>query len=150
MHEPSSERAPRQSVITMSWRNQKQIHALKAQQSRVAARLGTAVKRALRIFGGKVREENGAKTFHLKEKGVIPDVARDVVTDLVALHSVPANAVIGAFKRIASALGVPVEGDVSDRSVNRIMLEGGAASEAQFVSTIREAEGKPVVHPFFV
>ncbi|TRM63419.1 hypothetical protein BD626DRAFT_621753 [Schizophyllum amplum] len=120
---------------------QKQIHALKAQQSRVAARLGTAVKRALRIFGGKVREENGAKTFHLKEKGVIPDVARDVVTDLVALHSVPANAVIGAFKRIASALGVPVEGDVSDRSVNRIMLEGGAASEAQFVSTIREAEG---------
>ncbi|KAL1750185.1 hypothetical protein FB107DRAFT_224313, partial [Schizophyllum commune] len=93
------------------------------------------------MFGQKVREENGERTFHLKEKGVVPDAARDVITDLVAIHGVPATKVIGALRCMGEAMGFGVEGKVSERSIGRIMLEGGAASEVQFVRAVHEGEG---------
>ncbi|KAL1672527.1 hypothetical protein EV122DRAFT_224505 [Schizophyllum commune] len=91
------------------------------------------------MFGQKVREENGGKSFHLK--GVVPIAARDVITDLVALHGVPATKVVGALRCMGEAMGFEVEGKVSERSIGRIMLEGGAASEVQFVRAVHEGEG---------
>ncbi|PBK91256.1 hypothetical protein ARMGADRAFT_932911 [Armillaria gallica] len=75
-------------------------------------------------------------SFKLKDKGIIPDEARDIFCDLVALDNVPARQVVSAFKRIAEALGVPLEGDVSERSIDCIMKEGGNASKLQIVDAV--------------
>ncbi|KAI5833286.1 hypothetical protein K523DRAFT_413413 [Schizophyllum commune Tattone D] len=120
---------------------QKEIHTLKARSGRVAGRIETAEKRALALFGEQVREANGDEPFKLKVKGVIPDATRNVLSDLIALHGVPATRAIGALKCIAQAMGRRVEGNVSERSLGRITLEGGAASMGQFVEAVHEAEG---------
>ncbi|KAL1674762.1 hypothetical protein EV122DRAFT_220044 [Schizophyllum commune] len=120
---------------------QKKIHALNARVGRVAGRIETAEKRAQALFGAAAQVQEGSETFKLKDRGVIPDAARDVLSDLIALHGVPATRAIGALRRIAQALGHEVEGTVSNRSLGRIMLEGGAAAKAQFVEAVHESEG---------
>ncbi|KAJ3861927.1 hypothetical protein EV359DRAFT_46190, partial [Lentinula novae-zelandiae] len=81
-------------------------------------------------------------TFFLKDSsGIIPDEARDVFLDLVAMDAVPANKVTRMFKRIAGVFGVQVEGDVSRRSVGQITKEGGNASKLQIIEALKDAEG---------
>ncbi|KAJ3754315.1 hypothetical protein EV360DRAFT_86942 [Lentinula raphanica] len=118
---------------------QRQIHALKAKVSRIPARLVTTANRVARTFNTRADEE---RKFYLKNtKGVIPDDARDVFLDLVAMENVPANRVTHVFKRIAAVFGIEVEGDVSERSIGRILKEGGNASKLQFISVLNEAKG---------
>ncbi|KAJ6578287.1 hypothetical protein B0H19DRAFT_1230087 [Mycena capillaripes] len=69
----------------------------------------------------------------LKEKGVVPDSTRDTINDLVALDGVRPNKVIGVLKGIAGRLGIGVRGNASDRTVQRIVKEGGVVSQMQFV-----------------
>ncbi|KAJ3817778.1 hypothetical protein F5880DRAFT_1617968 [Lentinula raphanica] len=116
-----------------------QIHALKAKVARIPARLVTATNRVARTYNAKADEE---RTFYLKNtQGVIPDDAHDVFLDLVAMDNVPANRVTRVLKRVASLFGIQVEGDVSDRSVSRIMKEGGNAAKLQFVQALTDAKG---------
>ena len=103
--------------------------------------IGLSVTRLVALFGEQVREANGDEPFKLKVKGVIPDATRNVLSDLIALHGVPATRAIGALKCIAQAMGRRVEGNVSERSLGRITLEGGAALMGQFVEAVHEAEG---------
>ncbi|KAJ3777367.1 hypothetical protein FB446DRAFT_607864, partial [Lentinula raphanica] len=77
----------------------------------------------------------------LKEKGVIPDHIRNTICDLVALDNVPARSCANAFERIARSLGFDIEGAVSERSVNRIVKEGGVAAKLHAVQSFQHAEG---------
>ncbi|KAJ3765572.1 hypothetical protein FB446DRAFT_794919, partial [Lentinula raphanica] len=118
---------------------QRQLHVLKAKVSRIPARLVTTANRVARTFNTRADEE---WKFYLKNtKGVIPDNARDVFLDLVSMENVPANKVTRVFKRIAAVFGIEVDGDVSERSVGRILEEGGNASKLQFISALNEAKG---------
>ncbi|KAJ3968775.1 hypothetical protein EV361DRAFT_783921, partial [Lentinula raphanica] len=119
-------------------RYQKENHSLKQKVRRVPKRLETAMARVQKVFG---LEEKSEKTVHLKEKGVIPDHIRDTICDLVALDNVPARSCANAFERIARSLGFDIEGAVSERSVNRIVKEGGVAAKLHAVQSFQHAEG---------
>ncbi|KAJ7043002.1 hypothetical protein C8F04DRAFT_1251176 [Mycena alexandri] len=56
-----------------------------------------------------------------------------MINDLVALDGVRPNKVIGVLKCIARKLGIAVTGNASDRTVRRIVKEGGVGSQMQFV-----------------
>ncbi|KAJ3876354.1 hypothetical protein F5051DRAFT_441541 [Lentinula edodes] len=118
---------------------QHQIHALKAKISRIPSRLVTATNRVVCTYNTKADDE---RTFFLKDSsGIIPDEARDVFLDLVAMYAVPANKVTRMFKRIAGVFGVQVEGDVSRRSVGQITKEGGNTSKLQIIEALKDAKG---------
>lgn len=77
--------------------------------------------------------------FKLKEKGVISEASRELVTDLVSLHNVPVSRVLAVIRAVADTVGMTVAGDISERSVGRIVLEGGLISQAQIVHEIQKA-----------
>ncbi|KAJ3842432.1 hypothetical protein F5878DRAFT_529862 [Lentinula raphanica] len=119
-------------------RYQRENHSLKEKVRRVPTRLETAMKKVRGVLGVEERLE---KTLRLKEKGVIPDHIRDTICDLVALDNVPAQSCVDAFKRITVGLGFDIEGNVSERSVNRIVKEGGVAAKLHVVESFQQAEG---------
>ncbi|KAJ3791330.1 hypothetical protein GGU11DRAFT_752041, partial [Lentinula aff. detonsa] len=69
---------------------QHQIHTLKSRLTRVPERLATVTRRIARMFNAKTDHN---RKFYLKEHGTIPDNARNVLLDLVAMDEVPANKV---------------------------------------------------------
>ncbi|KAJ3862512.1 hypothetical protein EV359DRAFT_65570 [Lentinula novae-zelandiae] len=104
---------------------QRQIHALKAKILRIPSRLATATNCIARTFNDKADEE---RTFFLKDSnGIIPDETQDIFLDLVAMDAVPANKV--------------TQGDLSCRSVGRIVKEGGNASKLQIIESLKDAKG---------
>ncbi|KIK35064.1 hypothetical protein CY34DRAFT_26709 [Suillus luteus UH-Slu-Lm8-n1] len=82
-----------------------------------------------------------ASTFSLKEKGVFTNVSRAMVRDLVANLDIPLRSINATINVVAEALGVEVEGDVSQRSIRRMVIEGGIAAETQLVDEITCARG---------
>ncbi|KAJ7474992.1 hypothetical protein FB451DRAFT_1034862 [Mycena latifolia] len=116
----------------------KKFHTLAEKIRRFPSRLDTAANKAT-----KTAKEELANlfSFTLKEKGVIPDSTRDMINDLVALDGVRPNKVVRVLKRIAEKLGVTVTGDAFDRSVRRIVKEGGIASQMQFVEAVGPSKG---------
>ncbi|KAJ3766075.1 hypothetical protein FB446DRAFT_827727 [Lentinula raphanica] len=119
--------------------NQHELHLLKRKVLRIPERLATAANHTAHAYQVKANEE---RKFHLKNSdGTIPDDARDVFLDLVAVENVPLNKVTRVVKRIASVFGIEVEGDVSRRSVGRIVNEGGNASKLQFIDALKDAKG---------
>lgn len=115
---------------------QKQIHAMKEQRTRA---FHSAAKKLATMLGKK--SPAPISTYDVKEKGVITDKTRDVLTDLVSLDGVGTNKVFRVFKRVANALGIEVEGTVHDRSSRRIVKEGGNASLLQFASAAGRSDG---------
>ncbi|THU86608.1 hypothetical protein K435DRAFT_922329 [Dendrothele bispora CBS 962.96] len=81
--------------------------------------------RVMCMFNKRV---NNLQTFYLKENSTIPDKARNVFLDLVALDEIPANKVVQVFKRIAGVFDIRVEGDVSRRSIGWIAKEEKAGT----------------------
>ncbi|KAL1710780.1 hypothetical protein EV121DRAFT_285207 [Schizophyllum commune] len=122
-------------------RHQQEKRALQAKVDRVPQRLEVASGRAVRAHEAQLRDEVGLTKLTLQRGGVIPDATRSLLADLVALDNIPAKNVVGALKRIASALEFPVEGDASTRSVNRVMKEGGAAAHLEVLEAMRSANG---------
>ncbi|KAF9017490.1 hypothetical protein BDP27DRAFT_1440481 [Rhodocollybia butyracea] len=118
--------------------NQRQIHALKSKVGRIPSRLSTVLNRATHTYKTKAEEH---RTFYLKENGIIPDEARNIFLDLVAVDEVPANKVTHVFQRIADAFGILVKGNVDRRSVGRIVKEGGNASKLQIGQAVLDAKG---------
>ncbi|KAJ7476817.1 hypothetical protein B0H11DRAFT_1726989 [Mycena galericulata] len=116
----------------------KKVRKYKEAMRRLPGRIDTAVNKATE----KAKDElSQLFSFTLKEKGVLSDSARDMINDLVALDGVRPNKVIGVLKRIAGKLGVGVHGDASDRTVRRIVKEGGVASQMQFVEAVGNSKG---------
>jgi hypothetical protein len=79
--------------------------------------------------------------FKLQQKGIITEASRELVTDLVSLHNVPVSRVLSVIRAVAATVGVGIAGDISERSVGRIVLEGGLISQAQIVHEIQSAAG---------
>ncbi|KAJ7732317.1 hypothetical protein B0H16DRAFT_1328808 [Mycena metata] len=116
----------------------KKLHVVGAKVRRIPVRLENATTRAT----AKARDEiTRLFSFTLKEKGVVPDSTRDLISDLVALDGVRPNKVVGVLKRIAGKLGIGVTGNASDRTVRRIVKEGGVASQMQFVEAVGNSKG---------
>ncbi|KAJ6528244.1 hypothetical protein DFH09DRAFT_1327825 [Mycena vulgaris] len=114
------------------------MHALNEKVRRIPGRVDFAINKATT----KAKDElSRLFSFTLKEKGVIPDSTRDMINDLVALDGVRPNKVVGVLKCITGKLGVTVTGDTSDRSVRRIVKEGGVASHLQFVEAVGLSKG---------
>jgi hypothetical protein len=111
----------------------KKIHALADKIRRVPGRIDTAVTKAT----DKAREEiSRLFSFTLKDKALVPDSTRDLINDLVALDGVRPNKVVGVLKLMAEKLGIEVAGNASDRTVQRIVKEGGTAAQMQFVEAV--------------
>ncbi|KAJ7433147.1 hypothetical protein B0H11DRAFT_1759292 [Mycena galericulata] len=136
--ESSTLRAEVQSQKSARSQASKKFHAQAERIRRFPSRVNTAVSKAT----AKAQEElSNLFSFNLKENGVIPDSTRDMINDLVALDGVRPNKVIGVLKRIAGKLGIGVTGDASDRSVRRIVKEGGVASGMQFIEAVGTSKG---------
>ncbi|KAI0746796.1 hypothetical protein C8Q80DRAFT_1220070 [Daedaleopsis nitida] len=73
-----------------------------------------------------------------EEKGIIPDVARALVRDLISL-GVTVGSVQDVIGTVAKANGTAVEGSISTRSTGRIMGEAYLASKMQIVEEVRNA-----------
>ncbi|KAJ6517945.1 hypothetical protein C8R47DRAFT_960123 [Mycena vitilis] len=114
------------------------MRVLQEKIRRIPTRLATAAKKA------EVRAADDLSHtpfLNLKENGVIPDATRDIINDLVAIDGVRPHRVIGVLKKIAAKLGIPVQGHASDRSVGRVVREGGAAAKLQFVEAVGTSKG---------
>ncbi|KAJ7131749.1 hypothetical protein C8R43DRAFT_895756 [Mycena crocata] len=114
------------------------IHNLSEKVRRIPARIGTAVSRTKSHAADDLSH---APYLNLKENGVIPDSTRDFINDLVANDGVRPHRVVGVLKRMAGALGIRVQGDVSTRSVRRVVHEGGVASKLQFIEAVGTSKG---------
>jgi hypothetical protein len=64
-----------------------------------------------------------------------------LINDFVALDGVRPNKVVGVLKHITGKPGIEVAGNVSDRSVCRIVKEGGAAATMQFFEAVGTSKG---------
>ncbi|KAJ7897728.1 hypothetical protein B0H13DRAFT_1884566 [Mycena leptocephala] len=116
----------------------KKLHAVKEKVRRFPTRLANNAKKA----ESRAADDLSHTPFlNLKEKGVIPDDTRDLINDLVALDGVRPHRVMGVLKRFAAKLGIPVQGDASDRSVRRVVKEGGVAAQMQFVEAVGTSIG---------
>ncbi|KAJ7620634.1 hypothetical protein DFH06DRAFT_1105910 [Mycena polygramma] len=114
------------------------MRVLQEKIRRIPTRLANAAKKA------EVRAADDlshTSFLNLKENGVIPDATRDIINDLVAIDGVRPHRVIGVLKKFAAKLGIPVQGDASDRSVRRVIQEGGAAAKLQFVEAVGTSKG---------
>ncbi|KAJ7149359.1 hypothetical protein C8R46DRAFT_916116 [Mycena filopes] len=136
--EASSLRADVESQKSARQFLSKKLHVIGQKVRRIPDRLETAATKAT----AKAKDEiSHLFSFALKEKGVVPDSTRDMITDLVALDGVRPSKVVGVLKRIAEKLGIAVSGDVSDRTVRRAVKEGGVASKMQFVEAVGTSKG---------
>ncbi|KAJ7648668.1 hypothetical protein DFH06DRAFT_1095461 [Mycena polygramma] len=105
-----------------------------------AKALAIRIRRAPTIQARAVEKVKAASQLHkLQQKGVITEASRELVTDLVSLHNVPVSRVLSVIQAVAATFGVAVDGDISERSVGRIVLEGGLISQAQIVHEIQSA-----------
>ncbi|TFY50881.1 hypothetical protein EVG20_g11277 [Dentipellis fragilis] len=116
---------------------QKRNHALHMRALRAPQQKAIAKEKAF-SKGAEVREER--RTYFVQKGRVIQDSTRDLVRELVSL-GIPASAIDLTIHRVAEALGVSTEGNVSTRSVGRIVLEGGVASELQIVEDVQQSKG---------
>jgi hypothetical protein len=125
----------RQEVSVLLTRNSTLVKQAKA--------LSMRIRRAPTIQARAVEKVKAAShLFKLQQKGVITEASRELVTDLVSLHNVPVSRVLSVVRAVAATLGVQVDGDISERSVGRIVLEGGLISQAQIVHEIQSAASK--------
>ncbi|KAH7887113.1 hypothetical protein F5I97DRAFT_2073639 [Phlebopus sp. FC_14] len=109
------------------------------QLSKQLARAPGKTKRAVKKAVSKAVSKR--KEFTLKMDGVITDTTRDLVCDLVAKHNVPVSSVNGTIEAVASAAGLEVKGEVSERSIGRIMLEADVAATVQLADEITRSKG---------
>jgi hypothetical protein len=81
-----------------------------------------------------------AGTFQVKDKqGIVTNDACALARDLVEL-GVPARNVDSVIHTVAQPMGITVEGNISDRTVRRVVLEGGIAAQVQVVDEVHHAE----------
>ncbi|KAF9221186.1 hypothetical protein BS17DRAFT_768932 [Gyrodon lividus] len=77
----------------------------------------------------------------LKNGGIILDAACDMVCELVAVHNVLVSRVNGTIAAVSSAARLEVHGEISKRSIGRIVLEGEVSASMQLVDEISNVQG---------
>jgi len=107
-------------------------------------------KRALRMRVARVPEQRAravetaklnTRTFKLKEKGVVRNNVRDMITKLTH-HGVPMEHIGDVIQTAAEGADIHVEGSVHHRTTGRIITEAGIAAELQFAEAVREGKSK--------
>ncbi|KAL7282534.1 hypothetical protein ACG7TL_004005 [Trametes sanguinea] len=114
----------------------KQNKALRARVDRASAQKERAVNKAL----AEAASSTERPSLVLKEGGVVPDATRSLVRDMIEL-GLKVDQVKGAMHAVTCAVGAEVEGDISSRSVRRIVLEGLVASRVQIGMESKAAKG---------
>jgi hypothetical protein len=121
---------------------------LKASESRISDLTKRVHKLNMRDVRAKAKaagddssdEEESAGTFQVKgEQGIVTNDARALARDLVGL-GVPASNVNTVIRTVAQPMGITVEGNISDRTVCCVVLEGGIAAQVQVVDEVHRAE----------
>lgn len=79
-------------------------------------------------------------SLKLKEKAIVPDNIGAMVCDLVA-QGLKVAQVRNTIFTVAQAMGMTVEGNISERTIRRIIQEGWVAAVMQIVEEINSAEG---------
>ncbi|TBU38668.1 hypothetical protein BD309DRAFT_983517 [Dichomitus squalens] len=110
---------------------QRRIERFPGQQTRAIEK---AVEAATECAGS-----NAPLVLRFKVNGVIPESIRTLVRDLVGL-GLKVNLVKEAIMRMASAIGVRVEGDLSKRTASRAVKEGGVIAQMQVVEELQAAD----------
>ena len=111
------------------------LDAARKQKARGDVKTAAAVRKALRDVSGK------GNVAVLKAGGVVTPVAREMIRELSALN-VAGTSVNAVIHTVGNWLGYKVEDAVSERTVGRIILEGGVAAKLQIVHEISSTEGK--------
>ncbi|KAF8193696.1 hypothetical protein BJ912DRAFT_1091697 [Pholiota molesta] len=112
----------------------KQNRALKMKVKRAR---GSRIKAVEKAKQKATKEWKRRERFHLKsDKGVVTDATRALIRDLVKI-GLSVSHVSAAIKSVAHLLDVEVEGNVGIRSIGRIILEGGIASQMQIVEEVK-------------
>ncbi|KAH9885777.1 hypothetical protein C8Q73DRAFT_814396 [Cubamyces lactineus] len=110
----------------------KQNKALKHQVTRAQGRKGAGTTEQI--------SATPPSALILKEKGIIPDTTRNLIRDLISF-GLKVDQVRKVIEAVAHTTGTVVKGDVSNRSVRRITLEGLVASQLQVAIESKNAEG---------
>ena len=85
-------------------------------------------------------EEESARTFQVKgEQGIVTNDAHALAHNLVGLGVLGSN-VNTVICTVAQPMGITVEGNISDRTVRHVVLEGGIAAQVQVVDEVHRAE----------
>ncbi|KAJ7940024.1 hypothetical protein B0H13DRAFT_1850227 [Mycena leptocephala] len=134
--ESSSLRAELDSLKSIRSQMSKKMRSLHETIRRMPGRIGTAFKKAT----SRATDDN-APYLNLKEKGFIPDETREIINDLVANDGVRPHRAVGVLKRLAGAPGISVQGYISDCSVRRVVVEGGVASQLEFMEAVATSKG---------
>ncbi|KAF9233996.1 hypothetical protein BU15DRAFT_53177, partial [Melanogaster broomeanus] len=116
----------------------KRNHALTMHVSRTPLQKAHAVKTAQEQM---TRQSSSKSSFLLKENNIITEDSRAMIRELVADLDVPVASIQGVIKAVAEGLQVPLEGRVSQRSIGRIVKEGGVAADVQLVDEVLQAQG---------
>lgn len=97
-----------------------QKDALRKTKEWVPARIALAVKKG----------NQTATTLHLREHGSFSEACRDLVQEMVGC-GVSVDCVDDIIHTVCDTFGVDVPDTISARSVGRIVMEGGVASQMQ-------------------
>lgn len=115
----------------------KQNKALQMKASRASA-----AKSAAKLKSAEVIDALTITSKHrLKEDGVVTDDARILVRDLVECN-IPVKHVGKAINVVAQHFGIKVTDKISERTVGRVVLEGGIAAEMQIVDEANHSQSK--------
>lgn len=91
------------------------------------------------------------KICRLKEHGIIDDLSREMVRDLVAHCNISPHKINDTIHTMAQKFGVEVEDCIDERSVRRIMDEALVAAEIQLALEVHEAQSKYTLNwDFFI
>lgn len=120
---------------------QKKNDALRKKVKRFPAQRQRSMEKGIVAALAGVVASSSDGILRLKEGNKIPHSMRALVRDLVA-KGLKLCQVSPAISTMAQAMGVRVEGEISDRSVRRIVEEGWVLSVLQIVSEVHDADGE--------
>ncbi|KAJ6601899.1 hypothetical protein DFH09DRAFT_1069447 [Mycena vulgaris] len=89
------------------------------------ARNSTLTQRQRLLVNTVSKVKNTSNVFKLRNKGLISETSRELVTNLVALHNVPVLKVLGVIKTVAQTVGVTVDGNISEHNQKKLARGAG-------------------------
>lgn len=125
---------------------EREHNASRMRKARAPAKEARMVERA--AVSAREQALASRQTLVLKEKGVIPDNFWALVRDLTAegVADVKVDKVCNIF---AAHNGMTVKGSIDRRSVGRINLEGGIASQMHVTQQVGDTKGMKITYLYF-
>jgi len=113
----------------------KKNHALTMKVSRIEGQQERAV----------VLAQEAALTFKFKEKGVITNNSRDMITRLIH-EGVGTEKINNVVNIVAEAMGGHVGDSIHPHSATRIVTEAGVAAKIQVIQAVQESIGRVLLY----